>query len=85
MKLEQPATIEDLMRCPEDGRKYELVDGRIVVSPGGFRQAGVVANMIYVLATFLEAHPIGLVLGPSLGIHFPNGNLRSPRHYLCKK
>jgi hypothetical protein len=33
MKLDRRATIEDLMLTPEDGRKYELVDGEIVVSP----------------------------------------------------
>ena len=78
MKLPQPATIDDLMRCPEDGRKYELVDGRIVVSPTGFQHGVVVAKIVHVLATFLETHPIGAVCGDNLGVRFPNGNLRSP-------
>ena len=30
------ATEEDLLRTPRDGRKYELVDGQIRVSPAGF-------------------------------------------------
>ena len=33
MKIKGPATIADLLRMPKDGRKYELVDGEIVVSP----------------------------------------------------
>ena len=39
MKLDHRATIEDLMRMPEDGQKYELVDGEIVVSPAGYRHS----------------------------------------------
>jgi Uma2 family endonuclease len=78
MKLNFPATISDLLKCPKDGRKYELVDGRIVVSPTGFQHAEVVARIVYILATFLDAHPIGKVCADNLGIIFPNGNLRSP-------
>jgi len=78
MKLNAPATIDDLLKCPKDGRKYELVDGRIVVSAAGFQHADIVARIVYILATFLDAHPIGKVCGDNLGIIFPNGNLRSP-------
>ena len=78
MKLKSPATIDDLLRCPKDGSKYELVDGEIIVSPTGFRHAQVVWKIVHVIATFLETHPVGEVLGDNLGINFPNGNLRSP-------
>ncbi|MBB6170022.1 Uma2 family endonuclease [Nocardiopsis mwathae] len=30
---ERPLTVEDLQRMPDDGRRYELVDGRLDVSP----------------------------------------------------
>jgi Uma2 family endonuclease len=76
--LKSPATIDDLLRCPKDGRKYELVDGEILVSPAGFRHAEIVAQMVHIFATFLDAHPIGKVCGDNLGINLPNGNLRSP-------
>ena len=33
MKTKGHATIDDLYNVPEDGQKYELVDGEIVVSP----------------------------------------------------
>jgi Uma2 family endonuclease len=78
MKLNGPATIDDLLRCPKDGRKYELVDGRIVVSAAGFRHAQIVWKIVHIIATFLDAHPVGQVVGDNLGINFPNGNLRSP-------
>jgi Uma2 family endonuclease len=78
MKLKGPATIDDLLRCPKDGCKYELVDGKIIVSPAGFHHAEIVARIVYILAAFLETHPIGKVCGDNLGINLPNGNLRSP-------
>jgi hypothetical protein len=40
MKLRGKATIDDLLRMPKDGRKYELVDGEILVSPAGHAQFG---------------------------------------------
>ena len=78
MKLKGPATIDDLLQCPKDGRKYELVDGEILVSPAGFRHAEVAIKIAHIIATYLDAFPIGKVLGDNLGIAFPNGNLRSP-------
>ncbi|CAM3700449.1 Uma2 family endonuclease [Nocardiopsis rhodophaea] len=30
---QRPLTVEDLQRMPDDGRRYELVDGRLDVSP----------------------------------------------------
>jgi Uma2 family endonuclease len=48
------------------------------VSPAGFRHGQVVARIVHIIATFLETSPIGIVLGDNVGLHFPNGNLRSP-------
>jgi Uma2 family endonuclease len=78
MKLKSPATINDLLQCPKDGRKYELVDGEIVVGPTGFRHATIVAKIVHMIGSFLERNPIGEVCADNLGIKLPNGNLRSP-------
>jgi Uma2 family endonuclease len=45
MKLRGPATIEDLLKRPNDGRKYELVDGEILMSPTGSRHAEIVGKL----------------------------------------
>jgi Uma2 family endonuclease len=78
MNLRRPATVEDLMQTPEDGRKYELVDGQILVSPGGYRHSMVGTKIVCVFGQFLTKHPIAKVCGADLGIARPNGNLRSP-------
>jgi Uma2 family endonuclease len=78
MKPKIPATIDDLLRMPKDGRKYELVDGEIVVSPAGMRHSEVAAKIGYIIATFLENSPVGKVYSADVGILLPNRNLRSP-------
>jgi hypothetical protein len=37
MEIKKPVTIDDMYHMPRDGRKYELVDGEVVVSPAGMR------------------------------------------------
>jgi Uma2 family endonuclease len=73
-----PATIEDLLRTPDDGQKYELVDGTIRVSPAGMRHSKVGAHILYLIARFLEQNPLGEVYSSDVGIVLPNGNVRSP-------
>ena len=78
MKHEKPVTIDDMYRMPKDGRKYELVDGEIVVSPAGMLHAEIVINIVHIIATYLDENRIGKVYGDNMGLIFPNGNLRSP-------
>jgi hypothetical protein len=33
MRIPRPLTVEDLFRLPDDGWRYELVDGSLIVSP----------------------------------------------------
>ena len=78
MRTKGKATVEDLLKTPKDGRKYELVDGEIVVSPAGMRHAEIAAKIAHIIATFLEKNPIGKVYSDNVGITFPNNNVRSP-------
>jgi Uma2 family endonuclease len=72
------STIDDLLNTPEDGQKYELVDGEIIVSPGGMRHSEIGIQIAYLLKTYIDDSPIGRLLGSDVGIILPNGNLRSP-------
>jgi Uma2 family endonuclease len=78
VKPKGTATVEDLLKMPEDGQKYELVNGEIVVSPTGWKHSKIAIKISHILATFLEGHPIGMLAGPDLGVWLSNGNLRSP-------
>ena len=72
------ATVEDLLKMPKDGRKYELVDGEILVSPAGMKHGEDVVKILLIFATYLDSKPIGKVYPDNVGIWFPSGNLRSP-------
>ena len=78
MEIKKPVTIDDMYHMPKDGQKYELVDGKVVVSPAGMYHAEIVTKISHIIATFLDDHPIGKVYGDNMGLIFPNGNLRSP-------
>ena len=78
MNAKRPATIEDMYGMPDDGQKYELVDGEIVVSPAGGRHSQIAVQIAYLLKRSLEDSPTGIVFGADHGIVLPNGNLRSP-------
>lgn len=78
MKTQHPASIEDLLGTPEDGQKYELVDGEILVSPGGARHSKVGSQILHLLKLAADERDPGEVYGPDVGILLPNGNVRSP-------
>lgn len=72
------ATEADLLAQPEDGNKYELVDGEIRVSPGGVRHSRVGVRLAARLLAFAEERRLGFVFGSDVGFRLPGGNVRSP-------
>jgi Uma2 family endonuclease len=72
------ATEQDLLRMPEDGRKYELVDGEIRVSPGGGRHSQTSLRLAARLLTFVTEQGLGHAFDSSMGFRLPGGNIRSP-------
>ena len=84
MEIKKPVTIDDMYHMPEDGQKYELVDGEVVVSPGGMYHGEITINIARIIATFLDDHPIGKVYGDNVGVIFPTGNLRSPDAFFIR-
>lgn len=72
------ASEADLRDVPHDGRTYELVDGHIVVSPGGYRHGQVGLAIGSELRAYARAHRLGHALDSSTGFRLPGGNVRSP-------
>ena len=69
-KLEPILTIADLEAMPEDGNRYEVIDGELFVSraPSLIHQ-GVVVNLVFVFKEYLNENPIGKVW-PGPGVIF---------------
>lgn len=76
------ATVEDLLNLPEDGRKYELVGGEIVVSPTGYRHSRITIKIVHIIATFLDQHPVGVVCGSAWEFGFPAATCVLPMSHL---
>src|SRR5262249_4762376 len=61
-------TIEDLDQMPDDGHRYELLDGSLIVSPApGMPHQRVVAVLIHLLE---QACPEDLVVFPNVNVRF---------------
>ncbi len=76
--MRRVATEDDLRAMPEDGQKYELVDGEIRVSPAGDRHSIVALQMGALLLQFVKQRKLGFVFGADAGFRLPGGNVRSP-------
>ncbi len=56
----RPATVTEYLELPDDGRRYELIQGVLRLSPSPFRPHGTVAGRFFrVLDTYLDEHPVG--------------------------
>jgi Uma2 family endonuclease len=63
---------------PRDGRKYELVDGQIRVSPAGGQHGLIIVELTSRLLAFVKRARSGYVFESSTGFRLPKGNVRSP-------
>ena len=61
-------TADELQRLPDDGWRYELVQGELrKMSPSGARHSRVAAQIIGSLIAYLKDHPIGAVFASEGG------------------
>jgi Uma2 family endonuclease len=72
-------TEEELQALPDNGYKYELVDGELVMSPkNNFEHESLCARLFLALANFNHARHLGAVRGSNLGCWMHNRNCRAP-------
>lgn len=61
-------TADELLRRPEDGWRYELVEGRLVrMSPTGWKHGQIVSALFFALAGFVEEQRLGQVIPAETG------------------
>jgi Uma2 family endonuclease len=61
---------------PEDGNKYELVHGELLVTPAPRVWHDVVENRLrHTLTSYLEREPVGIVMGPVADISWGRDDL----------
>lgn len=69
-RIEPLMTVDDLDAMPEDGNRYEVIEGELFVSRApGVPHQRVTANAIYTFRNYLEINPIGEII-PTPGLIF---------------
>lgn len=71
-------TDEELMSLPDDGNKYEVVNGELVMTPTGAEHEHIGAVLLEKLLGYARSHRLGTVWGSSVGFRLRGGNVRSP-------
>lgn len=66
----RPWTRADLARLPDDGNRYEVLDGALLVTPqAAFRHQEVAMRLSFALRAYCQQHGIGVVVGPGAVAH----------------
>ena len=70
-------TVEDLERFPDDGNRYELLDGVLLVTPHAAAGHQVVANRIqFEVSASLQKPGLAHVVGPGAVVRMPRTQLQ---------
>jgi Uma2 family endonuclease len=72
-------TYEDYLELPDDGKRYEIIDGELYMAtaPSPNHQL-IINNFLFALTFYLKSHPIGKVIPSPLEVFFSKTNLAQP-------
>ncbi len=66
-------TYDDWARLPEDGTRYEVIDGELYMTPApSVSHQFAIANLLDAMSSFVRARRLGYVLPSPLGVRLPN-------------
>ncbi len=72
-------TVDEVLAFPKDGNRYELVDGKLLVTPAPNMPHQVVVGQFHVtLATYLRSRPDAIVLASPADISWDREKLVQP-------
>jgi Uma2 family endonuclease len=72
-------TVDEVLAFPDDGNRYELVDGELLVTPApSMPHQVVVGHLLVVLANYLKRHPAVIVLTSPADISWDREKLVQP-------
>lgn len=78
-QLEREWTVDGVLALPNDGNRYELIDGELLVSPAPtLRHQDAVARLYRLLAEYLEREPVGRAFISAADIIFSPRRLVQP-------
>jgi Uma2 family endonuclease len=79
-------TVERVHALPDDGRRYEVIDGELYVTPAPtWRHQRAVFELAYALRVYLEKNPVGDVLIAPADVDFDRVNLVQPDVFVAPR
>jgi Uma2 family endonuclease len=71
-------TYAEYARFPDDGNRYEVIDGEVLVTPAPSpRHQYILANLLVAMRAYVEQHRLGVVL-PDVDVLFVSGQFLRP-------
>jgi Uma2 family endonuclease len=84
MAIAKPRVTEaEFLRLPDDGHKYELVDGEVKEVPSSVRHDIIGAHLIVLLAPYARGR--GFIAGSQAGWRMQSANIRCPAVSFTRK
>ncbi|HUP62708.1 MAG TPA: Uma2 family endonuclease [Thermoanaerobaculia bacterium] len=72
-------TYEDYVNLPNDGKRYEIIDGELYVNPApNTKHQRVVGNIWFALESYFREHRIGEVLSSPIDVVLSSTNIVEP-------
>ena len=72
-------TYDEYVNLPDDGKRYEIIDGELYVNPSPNMKHQLVLGRLFVsLATFVEQHKLGLVFVAPFDVVMSDINIVQP-------
>lgn len=79
MPVDTRLTYEDYCLLPNDGKRYEIIEGDLIVFPSPITaHQNVITNLIYHLSNFVRKHTLGKVYPAPLDVVFSRFNVVEP-------
>lgn len=85
----QSMTVEELLRMPDDGFRYELIKGELIkMAPAGHEHGGIAINIAVPLGVYVKKHRLGRVFAAETGFILETGpdTVRAPdTAFVCRE
>jgi Uma2 family endonuclease len=77
--LEKPFTAADYRRMEDDGKRYEVLEGKLVMAPAPNRfHQGISRNLCRIIYGYLHQSPVGKAYDAPFDVYFDDENVAQP-------
>ena len=74
-------TADELLRMPDDGKRYELIEGELIeMAPAGSRHGEIAASVVIVLGHYVRKNDLGTIFAAETGflLRYDPDTVRAP-------